>query len=100
MRYNGFDSEPDNEVIERLENGNGRRVCLVDFDNLRLYLRRRLREERVSLYRLANGMEYTRTALSTALSGQHRGSLELYERILYIVDGGADKYRWYLEQEA
>lgn len=95
-RTYGFDSEPDAQVLERLNNP--KRAYLFNEPALRTYLRRRLREERVSLYRLCEVTGWTRALISKALNRPSAScSLERLETILYIVDGGTE--RWLKEQD-
>lgn len=95
-RTYGFDSEPDAQVLERLNNP--KRALLFDEPKLRMYLRRRLREERISLYRLCDATGWARNNVSNALnSADLPFSIERMETILYIVDGGIE--RWLNEQD-
>lgn len=92
MRTYGFEGEPNEQVLERLNDGQDRAGLLVNTTYLKRYLRVRLREEKVSLYRLCEVVGWAKPMLSKALNGDGAISLERLERVLWIVDGGTEKW--------
>lgn len=96
MRHLGFDGEPSDEVLDRLSAPV--RSVLIDTDKLRTYIRARLREEKLSLYRVSEATGWARPRLSKALKEGESVSLERLEMLLYIVDGGTDKWNEYLRE--
>lgn len=92
MRNLGFDGEPSAEVLERLNDGQSRTGLLVNTTYLKRYLRVRLREEKISLYRLCETLGWAKPMVSKAFNQDYSISLERLERVLWIVDGGTEKW--------
>lgn len=84
-------SENIHEVKERLIDGiltdEGRPVVRVD---LRAYIRRRMDEEGVTIYQMANFLGKKRPNMYAFFSGKTPFPLEAIERMLWIVDGKAE----------
>lgn len=95
MRNLGFDGEPSAEVLERLNDNSDRTGLLVNTTELKKYLRVRCREEKLSLYRIAKAIGASQPQVSNALNKDMAISLERLERILWIVDGGTEKWNEY-----
>lgn len=94
MRHLGFDGEPSDEVLDRLSKANG--YCMLgDLGLLKKYLRARLREEKVSIYRLADVTGWSRTTIANALTKGLSMSMEKLTTIMWIVDGGTDRWNEY-----
>lgn len=96
MKYNGFDRQPDDEVLERLERP--QRAIVLDKKELCNYLRRRLREECLGLPRAAKALNLSQPSLSNGFRGKYI-KLDTLEALLYIVDGGTAKWREYCRLE-
>ena len=96
MRYNGFDRQPSDEVFERMERP--QRAIILDKVELCKYLRRRLREERLGLPRVAKALNISQPSLSNGFNGRYI-KLDTLEALLYIVDGGTAKWQEYCRLE-
>ena len=55
--------------------------------DIRGYIKRRMTEEGISHYKMAEVLQTSRTALTTALNGKIPMPLERMEKILWILDG-------------
>lgn len=61
--------------------------------NIRAYIRRRMKEEGISQYRMADALGTARTNLARALREEIPMPLERMERILWILDGDNTPFR-------
>ena len=84
-------SENIHEVQERLVDGvltdEGRPVVRVD---LRAYIRRRMEEEGVTVYQMANFLGKQKPNMYAFFSGKTPFPLEAIERMLWVLDGKAE----------
>lgn len=96
MRYNGFDKQPDEAVLERLERP--MRAVILNKTELCKYLRRRLREERIGTPRIAKALGISQPSLSNGFRGKYI-KLDTLEALLYILDGDTAKWREYCYRE-
>lgn len=90
MRNLGFDREPSEEVLERLANPH--RAVIVDPDHLKGYIRRRLREECISLERLSDSIGISKGTAKNFGAKNQKVSLPILELALYVVDGTTIRY--------
>lgn len=84
---------PDAAMLERAANEGSVKIS-PDKEELKLYIRNRLKEGKVSTYTLAEAIGKKRGGLMSQLMPNSSISYEFIERLLWIVDGDDCPYRY------